>query len=59
LAKHSQNSKKYAALLFVLTKEFENIVQDCKKKKNIFFWCISAAFLVNINMLPGIFKLSV
>lgn len=37
------NSKKYAALLSILIREFENRFQDCKKNPN-FFWFICDSF---------------
>lgn len=56
LAKHSpENHGKYAAMLFILIKEFENKFQDCRKKKrkkkHQFFGKFMTLFSLNINYL--------
>ena len=57
LDKHSpMNSKKYAALLFDLIQEFENIFQDIWGN-NQYFATFVTLFSVDINMLPANFQM--
>ena len=57
LAKHRPvNSRKDAALLFILIKEFENRFQDCKKS-NCFLVSLQLHFSININTLLANFQM--
>lgn len=54
LSKHSSlKSKKYAAMLSVLIKEFASSFQDHKKKNPNFFGISATSFSIDINTLPG------
>jgi len=56
-AKHTPvNSKKYAAMLYVLIKEFENSFQDCQRN-NLLFCIFATPFSVNINTLHANFQM--
>ena len=48
------NSKKYAAVLAVLIKEFENRFQDCRKNSQ-FSGIFVTSFSADINTLPANF----